>query len=444
MEIALVILFVGLLIFLAHWFSALFEKTRVPDVLLLVFIGFLVGPVTELVSPEDFGKVGNVFTIIALVIILFASGLGLSFSSLRESMVPGIRLSLINFVGTVVIVALISIPMFQMSLLEGLILGSILGGTSSAVVIPMVSKLRLQQNSRTTLILESTFSDVLCIVITLGFIQAIKYHELKPGLILGEIIASFLLATAMGALAAFFWSTLLNRIRHLENSIFTTPAFVFILFGVAELLGYSGAISALAFGIVLGNIHSLKLPILKRLTSSRPVSLNKIEKAFFGEAVFLLKTFFFVYIGLSVRLTNFMLILAGLGLTLVMFLIRIPVVRLGMDKTVTRFDASVAAVMVPKGLAAAVLASLPLQAGIEKGVLMQDVIYAVILLSIIATTSLTFLIEKSSLRQRYESLFSKYATEADVDQERRGRREVLEEHIQYLKELFHKGLKLKK
>jgi len=412
MEIALVIAFVGLLVFLAHLFSKLFEKTRIPDVLVLVFVGLFVGPITGLVSPAAFGKVGDVFTIIALVIILFESGLGLTVSTLRESILRGIWLTLINFVATVVVLDALFILMFKMTILESLILGSILGGTSSAVVIPLVNKLRLQQGSRTVLILESTFSDVLCIVIALGFIQAFKYHELRPGLILGQIVASFLLAAAIGALAAFFWSTALNRVRQLEDNIFLTPAFVFIVFGLAELLGYSGAISSLAFGIVLGNIQSLPLPPLKKLTFFQPIKLSKREEAFFSEIVFLLKAFFFVYIGLSIPLTNFLLLLAGLVLTLVLFLIRIPVVRLAFDASTTRFDASIAAVMVPKGLAAAVLATLPLQAGIEKGVIMQNVVYAVIFLSIITTTVLTFLIDRGILRRFYASLFSKYAGES--------------------------------
>src|SRR3972149_2997755 len=66
MTTALVILFVGLLVFLAHFLTALFEKTRVPDVLPLVALGVLIGPVAKLVTPEAFGQVGPVFTTVAL------------------------------------------------------------------------------------------------------------------------------------------------------------------------------------------------------------------------------------------------------------------------------------------------------------------------------------------------------------------------------------------
>jgi cell volume regulation protein A len=401
MEIALVVISV--------------EKTRVPDVLYLVLIGFLLGPITGLVSIEAFGKVGNVFTVVALVIILFDSGLGLSFSTLRECMVPGIKLTVINFAVTVLVLDALFILMFKLSVLESLILGSILGGTSSAVVIPMVSRLHIKQNSATALILESTFSDVLCIVATLGFIQAIKYNELHPSIMLGHIISSFLLAAAIGVFAALFWSSILSRIRQLENSIFLTLAFIFIVFGTAELLGYSGAISALAFGVVLGNIQNLQHPLLKKVGFSRPVNLSKTEKIFFSEITFVVKIFFFVYVGISIRVTDLLLMTAGLVLTLVLLVIRIPVVRLALNTSVTKFDAHIAAIMVPKGLAAAVLASYIQQAGVEKSAIMQDVVYAVIFFSIIMATVLAFLVERGRLQKLYAPFFAKYTTENDSD-----------------------------
>ncbi len=413
MDISLAIFFVGLLVFLAHLFSTLFDKIRVPDVLPLVFVGLLMGPIFGFITMDALGKVGNVITTIALILILFESGIYLDISTLFESMLPGTRLTIFNFVGTVTVITSISIFVFNMPALEGMILGSILGGTSSAVVIPMVNRLRLQEDSRAALLLESTFSDVLCIVVTLCLLQTIRYHELRPGFMMGQIFASFFLAAAIGAVFAFLWSSTLNRIRHLENSIFLTPAFVFILFGVAELLSYSGAISALAFGIVLGNIQILQSPTLKKITSMRPIKLNETEKTFFAEVTFLLKTFFFVYVGLSIRMSNIGLILIGLGLTLIIFVVRIPVVRAAMSRTTTKYDASLASVIVPKGLAAAVLAYLPLQAGVPRGLFIQDVVYAVILFSIIVTAILTFLVENNKLKQPYAFVFSGYASETD-------------------------------
>lgn len=62
------------------------------------------------------------------------------------------------------------------------------------------------------------------------------------------------------------------------------------------------------------------------------------------------------------------------------------------------------ATIVPKGLAAAVLASIPLQQGVEDGELIQNVTYSIILFSIIATSILIFLLEKTSFSKLYERL----------------------------------------
>lgn len=406
-----VVLFVGLLVFLAHLFSALFEKTRVPDVLPLVFLGVLIGPVFGFATPESFGQAGSVLTLISLTVILFEGGLGLDFAGLKESTPGALRLTGVNFVASVVAAGGIAAATGRFTPVECVLLGAILGGTSSAVVIPMAARLPLAEKSRTTLLLESTFSDVLCIVVTLGLLQMVRLDELRLGLMAGQIIASFTLAGVIGAAGALFWSHVLERVRKLENSLFTTPAFVFVIYGVAELLGYSGAIAALAFGVTLGNIGALQagVPALKDAVALRPMRLNDAERAFFGEIVFLLKTFFFVYIGLSIRFNDWALTAFGLGLVAALFVSRVPVVRLALGAGPSRFDASIAFALIPKGLAAAVLASLPAQAGLAGGAAIQDVVYAVILFSIVATSALTFLIEKGRAPAAFARLFPENA-----------------------------------
>ena len=77
-----------------------------------------------------------------------------------------------------------------------------------------------------------------------------------------------------------------------------------------------------------GNIDVLGPPIMRDAISKRPISLNDNERAFFSEAVFLLRTFFFVYIGLSVRLYDWWPFALGAIITGALFVARIPIVRL--------------------------------------------------------------------------------------------------------------------
>lgn len=396
MDNALIIVFVGLIVFVSHLFTGIFERKRIPDVLLLMIIGLILGPVLGVVSPEDFGIAGPMFTTITLVIILFEGGLALRFDTLKKAFRGTSALTATNFIATTTVIGVLGWFVFGLQPVAAFMLGAILGGTSSAVIIPMVQLLRINDDTKTTLVLESAISDVLCIVVALALLETFHVDEVRVGFVVWKIISSFVFAAAMGWLGAMVWSMLLNRVRTIRNTIFTTPAFVFILYGVAEIFGFSGAISALAFGITLANIEIFNVSFLKRFVANKPISLNETERVFFGEIVFLLKTFFFIYIGLSIQLHNIWALMFGLLITIIIYFIRIPVVNISIRRPFPTTDLTMMSVLVPKGLAAAVLASIPMQQGIEGGEFIRDITYAVILISIVFSSVLVPLVEKSA------------------------------------------------
>ena len=403
-NIGLTIAIIGLLIFAAHLFTEIFSRKRIPDVLLLMIIGLFIGPVFGLVKPSDLGSVASVFTTITLVIILFESGTQLNFDTLLNSIRGTMKLTLINFFITMIVVALLGL-IVKVNFLTSLMLGAIVGGTSSAVVIPLVKQLKISEKGGTILILESAFSDVLCIVFTWAFMQAILSGSMNVGRVIGEILSSFILATVIGIIAAIFWSYVLDRVRHVKNSILTTPAFVFIVYGFNEWLGFSGAIAALAFGIGMANIDSMYHGgfIIKKLFKTEPAKLNETEKQLFSEVVFLLKTFFFIYIGISIKIDQILPILIGFAITVVLFALRILIVRLSVKKdkeSVTIEDRMFMSGIVPKGLTAAVLATIPLQRGLAGGEMIQNIVFAVILFSIVFTSILVPVLERNNAISR--------------------------------------------
>ena len=412
---ALVIAFIGALVFGAHLFVALFARTRVPDVLLLIGIGLMLGPVTHLVRPEQFGSVGPVFTTVTLVFLLFESGTELQLGTIRQVLHGSFLLSVLNFVATTAVVAALAWKMAHVPVGTAVLMGAVLGGTSPAVVIPIAAQLKMKKQSAAVLFLESAISDVVSIVLALALLDGLHAGNLEVGKIVGTLLGSFLLAGILGAAGAIFWSNLLSRVRTLQNGMFTTAAFLFLLFGLAEMLGYSGAIASLVFGIGLGNVAWHGALLAKRFPSLEPVGLNSREKGFFAEIVFLLKTFFFVYIGLSIQFRNLSYILFGLGVTVLLFVVRIPVVRFGVTRTTTVTDASRMAAMAPKGLAAAVLASLPLQQGLAHGDFIQNTTYAVVLFSILLTSVLIFLQDRTFVGRLYRWMLSGFAKADESD-----------------------------
>jgi potassium/hydrogen antiporter len=405
MPTALTIVFVGITIFLSHWFAAFFSRTKIPDVLWLFTIGVILGPLTHTVSVDNFGAVGPVFTTITLVFILFESGIDQRLEPLITSLGGTAKITFYNFVGTCLLAGAITYFNTDLGVLRSLLLGSIVGGTSSAVISTLARAFPMRDKTRTILVLESAFSDVFTLGVPLTLLTAYKIGKIDVGFVAGQMIAAFILAAMLGIAGAFLWSILLNRMRTLQNTVFTTPAFVFIIYGIVELLNFSGPIAALAFGITLGNIDVLGPPLLRNVISRKPIALTDSEKAFFSEAVFLLRTFFFVYIGISVRFENWGYMLLGAGITGALYLARIIIVRLSVPRTTPLKDAAFMAVMIPKGLGAAVLASLPAQQGVEGGDVIQSVVFAIILCSTFLTTFLSFLVDKTFLADIYGWIF---------------------------------------
>lgn len=413
MNVDLTLVFLGLLVFSAHLFFSVYNRKKIPDVLFLIIVGLLLGPVSNLVNVDSFGVSGPVFVAITLVVILFEGGTSLSLNVMRSSWKSTMSLTMVCFFVSMLLVAGVGM-IFEMSLLSSLTLGAILGGTSSAVVIPLVKILDIGEESRTVLVLESAATDVLCIVFTLAFMHAMQMGSVNVGAVVGNIFSSFVLAGLLGFAAALVWSRIITQIRKMQNSIFTTPAFVFVVYGIANLLGYSGAIAALVFGVTMANITTIRNKFLLKIMGGPGHQLNRTEMSFFGEIVFLLKTFFFVYIGISIRFTDFRSILAGLMITFILFLGRIVIARFFSPKSANSFDKMIISLMIPKGLAAAVLAGMPLAAGLPGGEFILNVTYTVVLFSITWVSILILLVDKSRfVRHAFEKMLGGKADTVD-------------------------------
>jgi len=401
------ILLVGLMVFFAHFLSLQFQKTNIPDVLVLILVGIIIGPVLGFVTPDDFGKIGSLIAAIALVVILFESGTSLEIGVLRNALATTGVLSIWCFVLTVLIVSVIGFYLLELPLLSATILGVTLGGTSSAVVIPMVNALRLSEKSATVLVLESAMTDVLCIIGVFALLQASAQGGINPGRLVGSVMAALIFAAVIGVLGGIGWLLVLGKVRDFPNTISSTLAYVFIVYGLTELIGFSGAIAALALGITLTNFEKLGLHRIQKL-DRKLEPLNEIDLVFYREAVFLLKTYFFVYLGISIRFGAASLLIVAVLMTILIYIMRLLLTRFALRGPGYQLrDTAITSMMIPKGLAAAVLASLPLQYGVIGGEVIRDTTYMVVLASISFTALLVALYPLTRVQKMYAALLNK-------------------------------------
>ena len=405
------ILSIGLLVFAGHFLTGFFERTKVPDVLVLMLAGIVIGPALGIVTPADFGKVGPVFTTLALVVILFEGGIHLNMMDLKRSARDTLVLSIATFALTVLLVMYIADFLLPIDSLTALLIGMILGGTSSAVVVPLIRILRVSDRTSTILLLESALTDVLAIVLSLGLIRGLQSGQgISARVMLGDVSASFLVAALIGGGGAFIWSAILPKIRQIPNTVFTTIAYVLILFGLTEIWGYSGAIAALSFGIGVANFPNIPQRILGKFITFRLAGFSDVERTFFAEAVFLVKTFFFVFLGISITFDDPRTFAVGLIVAVIAIGGRSIMVRLLAPRSVTRRDAMLMTALIPKGLAAAVLAALPLQMGLSNGEIVRSTVFAVIFFTILLCAIFVFIIEKGRLNAFGDTFFRPFAT----------------------------------
>lgn len=401
----------GTVYFLAHAFQYLFMRFRIPDVLLFMLIGLIGGSFTGFITPDSFGKTGATLSTIALVLILFDSGVTLNLRDLRSAWKETLGLTVLTALATGVIFYFIGLSL-GLNSTAALILGAVLSGTSSAVVIPMLGSLKIKSTNATASTMESTITDVLCIVITASLMESYQSGILSFGKISLSILISFSGALVLGFGCGLLWHFLALMTRQFPNTNLATLAFGLIVFGFAEAIGISGGITIMAFGFCLANSGwFLKTFFPKKIVfeaqeedvryQSGPTA---IEKTIYSELIFILKTFFFIYLGVSILLKDTTIVFAALMGTLLTFMVRMIVVRLVVSRQEPLRDRTYLSLLVPKGLAAAVLASLPAQQGIEGGELIQLTVYSVVFLSILICALATPFAEQKTISTFFASV----------------------------------------
>lgn len=382
MEIAT--LTIGALLFVSLFFSWVFNVFKIPDVLPLFLIGLVIGPILGLVDSSNFESIGQIFATITLSIILFEGGLHMKLGSLLRSARNAVILIITQLVATVALVSVLGHYIFDISYPMGVAIGTILAGTSATIIVPLIRKLDIKESTKDLLKIESSLNNIVTIVVVFGAIAALGSGSLEFSEIGSNLVGALLYSTLLGLASGFFWSQVFVKLRGIQNSLFTTPAFLLVLFAAAELIGTNGAMTVLVFGITLGNLQDLKLSSFRFFRNLKDFHLTDKEETFFSSLVFIVKTYFFVFIGMSINLVNINYIIWGAVIAAALYVLRILIVNMYFKGQMPTFDLFVTKIMIPKGLTEAALLTF------VGNQFLNNVSYPVIMFSIIFTSLLTF------------------------------------------------------
>ncbi|MBY5985319.1 MULTISPECIES: potassium/proton antiporter [Halomonas] len=246
----------GTLIALSVLASRLSALAGVPLLVLFLGLGMLAGE--DGLLGIDFDNYSLAFVIghLALAMILLDGGLRTRLKTFRVGFRPALGLATAGVFITSGLVGLLAMWVFDLSLLQGLLVGAIVGSTDAAAVFSMLSGRGLNLNERVgaTLEIESGTNDPMAIFLTLVLIEALVGDLGGPLDMLLFFIQQFAVAIALGLGAGWLIGKLL-RYLDLAPGLYSLLALAlgFCVFGLTSALGGSGFLAIYLAGLMIGN-----------------------------------------------------------------------------------------------------------------------------------------------------------------------------------------------
>ncbi len=375
MSINAAMLLAGVLLLLGIASSKFSARLGMPVLVLFLLVGMLAGSEGLGRIPFEDYPLANSVGSVALALILFDGGLRTSLTSVQRVWRPAMSLSTIGVLLTSLLTGLAAAWVLKMPLLQGLLLGSIVGSTDAAAVFSVLrtSGLKLPERLTATLEVESGSNDPMAIFLTLGLIGVITGSADSPQALLLLFLAQFgvgsLVGLGVGRLAT--WGV--NRINLDYPGLYPLLALAFglVAFGLAAVLGGSGFLAVYIAGIVLGS---------SSIVFRRGIFSFHDATAWLGQIVL------FVMLGL-LSFPSRLLAVAGEGLLIALVLIVVArPIAVAVSALPFRFRRRELVFLSWVGLKGAVpitLATFPLMAGVPHSHTIFNAVFFVVLISAI-------------------------------------------------------------
>lgn len=366
--------------------SRLMSKKGIPESIFMIFAGVLLGPILNILDTNVFSPLAPYLGGLALIAIMFDSGLETDLIELLGQSKHAFILAILSFFSGVSLLVFVlyilpsyvvipGLPVFTLK--EAVLYGTIVGGSSGAVVASVARSIGMKKNLSMFLTVESILTDALCIIGTLTVIMWITTPDLAPQAVATFIAAKFSISLVTGVI----FGVIIAQVIHKRHPYTLILAILLFLYGSTEIIGGNGAIAVFIAAVILANLE--RLPFISKENVVASVNIRKDALgSFHSELSFLIKVFFYLMVGLifNVNISDPAVAQAmvfGLIISILLLIIRIPasaflsrISHVGETKVISVFYA--------RGLAAAVLSFLPSQLGLNNPAFYLQSIAAII------------------------------------------------------------------
>lgn len=246
-------LIIGIIFILALFAIRFSNKHGIPALLLFIVLGMVFGAIGF--EFEDFEFADN-FATLSLMVIMFYGGFGTNWRMAKPVAKEAIVLSSLGVIATALVTGLFCYYVLGFQLLEGLLIGSIVGSTDYASVSNILrsKNLNLKYNTASLLELESGSNDPTAYTMTMVFLSVIIGSTVSiPILILSQVV----LGIAMGFVFAFVMGKLFKKISLGADGLYAVfmASIMLITYAATDLIGGNGYLALYILGIYLGNME---------------------------------------------------------------------------------------------------------------------------------------------------------------------------------------------
>ncbi len=326
----------SLIIIISYLFNLLASKYSIPSVLLLIVLGVVLKGLVSATGMDapDLTPILEVLGTIGLIMIVLEASLDLQLEREKRKVISkAFFTSLVTLFLSAIIIGGVMTIYLKVNMTTGLLYAVPLSIMSSAIIIPSVSA--LSSDKREFMVYESTFSDILGIMLFYFLISSMEAESVGDmGL---DVLLNLSLTVLVSVSASYLLIFLFQKIRT-ELKLFLLIAVLILLYGISKMFHLSSLLIILVFGLMLSNRYIFFPGKIRKFLDEKQMSgIFDNFKMITLESSFVVRTFFFVIFGFTIVLTslvNFEVWLVSILVLAVLYGVRFAWFRLVIRKNI--------------------------------------------------------------------------------------------------------------